>query len=61
MTNITWFKWGEGATKFGADTRANSARILWGARKDRNSSVEIIGPHYYRVTRDDVMALIRTR
>lgn len=59
--SVTYFAWGGGATKFGPDTRHNSARILRGARRDMHSRIDRLGANYYRIVRDDVTALIRTR
>ena len=58
---FSWFTWGKGAEQFGPDSRARCASILRWARKDRHFSVEILGRGFYRVTKGEVMALIRTR
>lgn len=57
---FTWFTWGKGAEHFGPDSRERCASILRWARKDRRFNVELLSRGFYRVTKDDVMALIRT-
>ena len=61
IPQFSWFSWGKGADHFGPDSRARCASILRWARKDRRFTVEILGTGFYRVTKDNVMALIRTR
>lgn len=58
---FTWFRWGAGAERWGADTRAKAAAILKGARA--RHECERLDRGLYRVTLRgyDVMALIRTR
>lgn len=58
---FTWFAWGKGAEHFGPDSRERCASILRWTRKDRRFNVEILSRGFYRVTKGDVMALIRTR
>jgi hypothetical protein len=58
---FTWFRWGAGAERWGADTRARAAAILRGARK--RHECERVDAGLYRVTLrgHDTMALVRTR
>lgn len=58
---FSWFSWGKGLDHWGPDDRNRCASILRGARKDRRFTVEILGRGFYRVTKNNVMALIRTR
>lgn len=61
IPQFTWYQWGKGAEYWGPDDRGRCASILRHARRDRRYTVEILDRGYYRVTKDDVMALIRTR
>jgi hypothetical protein len=61
IPQFTWYQWGKGAEHWGPDDRGRCASILRWARKDRRFSVEVLDRGFYRVKKDDVMALIRTR
>lgn len=58
---FTWFRWGVGAERWNADTRAKTAAILLSARA--RHECERVDRGLYRITlrKHDVMALIRTR
>ena len=59
--HFTWFTWDVGAHKFQPESRAHCARLLRAYREDKRFSVETVDKGLYRVKRDDIMALIRTR
>lgn len=50
---FTWFRWGIGAEKWGADDRDRCASLFRAWRRDRRFTVELLGSGSYRVTRDD--------
>jgi len=58
---FTWYRWGIGAEKWGTDDRDRCASMLRGWRRDHRFTLEIVAPGFYRVMRDDITALIRTR
>lgn len=58
---FTWYRWGVGAEKWGTDDRARCASMLKAWRKDKRFKVEILGRNFYRVSRDEITALVRTR
>lgn len=58
---FTWYRMGTGAERWHNDTREKSASMLRTWRNDARISIEILGRGYYRITRDNVMALLRTK
>ena len=58
---FTWYRWGIGVEKWGYDDRIKCANMLQSWRKDHRFTLEIVAPGFYRVIRNDVAALIRTR
>ena len=61
IPHFTWYRWGVGAEKWGTDDRARCASMMRGWRKDKRVTLEILGRGLYRVSRDEITALVRTR
>lgn len=58
---FTWYRRGIGAEKWHNDTREKCASMLRAWRNDHMVVIETLGRGYYRITRDNVMALLRTK